>query len=75
MLTKELISFKNLYNVYSRAILSKVINNLISRFNLTSRVILIITNNVSNNIIIIIIEINSYLKEVLANSRFLDGTI
>ena len=69
-----MISFKNLYNIYSRVILSKIINNLISRFNLTSRVILIITNNISNNIIIII-DINSYLKEVLANSYFLDRII
>ena len=71
MIQEELIRFKSLKDIYSRVTLTKVINRLLIKYNITYQVILIITNNISNNKIIII-EINRYLEEAFTNIYFLN---
>ena len=71
MIQEELIRFKSLKDIYSRVTLTKVINRLLIKYNIAYQIILIITNNISNNRIIII-EINRYLEEVFTNIYFLD---
>ena len=62
VLIKELISFKSLEDVYSRAILIKVVNTILIKYKLTSRVIIIISDNASLNRVIVL-EINKYLED------------
>ena len=71
MIQEELIRFKSLKDIYSRVTLPKVINRLLIKYNIAYQVILIITNNTSNNRIIII-EINRYLEEAFTNIYFLN---
>ena len=74
MLIKQLIRFKNLCDIYSREALAKVVNNMIKKFNLIGRIILITTNNTRLNNIIIV-TINKYLEEAFENHRFLDRQV
>ena len=71
MIQEELIRFKSLKDIYSRVTLTKVINRLLIKYNIAYQIILIITNNISNNRIIII-EINRYLEEAFTNIYFLN---
>ena len=74
MLQEELLGFKSLKDIYSRAALAKVVNKLLTRYNIAYRIILITINNTSNNRTIII-EINRFLEEAFANICFLDRQI
>ena len=71
MIQEELIRFKSLKDIHSRVTLTKVVNRLLTKYNIAHQVILITTNNTSNNRMIII-EINRYLEEAFTNIRFLD---
>ena len=57
-----MIGFKSLEDVYSRAILIKVVNTILTKYKLTSRVIIIIFDNASLNRVIVL-EINKYLED------------
>ena len=74
MIQEELIGFESLKDIHSRVTLTKVINRLLIKYNIAYQVILIITNNTSNNRMIII-EINRYLEEAFTNICFLDRQI
>ena len=74
MIQEELIGFESLKDIHSRVTLTKVINRLLTKYNIAYQVILITTDNISNNRMIII-EINRYLEEAFTNICFLDRQI
>ena len=68
-----MIGFKSLIDYYLGALLIKVVNNLLEKYNILDRVILIIINNIYNNGTIIK-ELNSYINNAI-NKGFLKGNI
>jgi hypothetical protein len=74
VLVEELIGFESLKEVHTGIALAKVVNDIISQFNLTCRVISITSDNASVNGTMVT-EINKCLEDALKNHRFLDGTI
>ena len=74
MIQEELIRFESLKDIYSRVTLTKVVNRLLTKYNIAYQVILITTDNTSNNRTIMT-EINRYLEEAFTNIRFLDRQI
>jgi hypothetical protein len=70
---KEIINFKSLTDYYLKALLIKVINNLLEKYNISNRVTLIITHNIFNNNTFIK-ELNSYINKTI-NRSFLKSNI
>lgn len=73
-LVEELIGFESLKHIHSGAALATVVNDLISKFHLTGRVISITTDNASSNGTMIE-EINQYLDDAFRSNCFLDSRI
>ena len=73
-LHEELIGFENLKDVHSGVALAKVVNDILSKYNLIGRVISITTDNASNNNTMVV-EMNEHLEDAFENNRFLDGQI
>ena len=69
-----MINFKSLINYYLKALLIKVINNLLKKYNISDRVTSIIIDNISNNSTFIK-EFNSYINEVINKGFFKSNII
>jgi hypothetical protein len=73
-LQEELIGFESLQDVHSGAALASVVNELLKKYCIEHRVVSITTDNARNNGTMMT-QINEYLEEAFANTRFLDGKI
>ena len=69
-----MIGFKSLINYYLRALLIKVVNDLLKKYNILNRVTLIIINNIFNNNTLIK-ELNSYINKTINKSFFKSNII
>lgn len=68
-LHEKLIGFENLTDVHSGQELAKVVNDTVTKFDLSQRVISITTDNASNNGTLMK-ELNSYLEDALNQKLF-----
>jgi len=68
-----MISFESLTDYYLRTILTIIINNILEKYNLSDRVVSIITDNTYNNNTLIK-ELNSYINKAI-NKSFLNSNI
>ena len=70
----ELIEFENLKDIYFGVVLTKIVNDLLKKYKLITRIISITTNNTSSNNTIIE-NINQYLKKAFIYDYFLNRKI